>query len=194
MAFDVARFHAEISGMNGLASPAKFRLRVHASWANESRLEFLVHQAEQPGVSLHHADTRPLGYGVINTQPLVPDYLPIRIGVLSDEGGLAETFFQRWAQRAVEYRYVPGGAQTQTDGAYPFQVRYRADYAAQVVIETMSHEGELRTTTTLHDAWCRAVEPMQLAWEASDQVQVLPVHVHYTSWTSNRLSGEQTQQ
>jgi hypothetical protein len=189
VSFDVARFHAVIDGMGGLQPASKFRVRAFSPVTDTRFFEFVCESANVPGVSVVVKPVRTLGYGVPVDVPLVPSYGEMQLQCMIDNVGNVNECLTRWMQAVVNYNYQPGGINAGlAGGAFPFQVSYPADYVGRLEVHTMSQEGSMNRTVTLHDAWPRAVNHSPLAWSARDQYQTLSVTWSYRSWTSDDMS------
>lgn len=188
MSFDVQKFSSEIGALNGLQNPSKFRARAISPTGDSRFFEFLCESFNVPGLVISTTPVITMGYGTPTDAPLVPSYGEASLSCFMDNDGEAMGFFARWQQAVINYAYEPGGSTAgKVNGAAPFQVGYRADYAGQVTVDTFTQEGERIRSITLHDAWPRAVGQVTHSWSAKDQVSILPVTLAYRSWTSSDI-------
>jgi len=198
---DIQRFHSALGRLNGVSSPARFRVRVFADWARSDaedsafgrEFEFWCVSCQMPGMTFLTADVDNMGYGPRKDFPTVPVYEPVSMQCIVDGTQAVTTFFTRWCQNAVNINFEPHGALAgRSRGAYPFQVRYEKEYVAErVSIQAYDEEGFVTREVDLHQAFPKHMGALEYNWATTDSLLILPVTLMYYTWTSTDMYGNQ---
>jgi hypothetical protein len=146
MSFNIADFNSKLSQHGGLSKSNLFFARINIPQAliNEfvdipvSRdLEFFCKSVTLPGFDLETADVQPQGFGPVVRRPQGMNFpvMPCIFFVDSNFGIMK--FFHRWMQAVVNYDRS-GGNFGAVNGALPFEMGYKSEYATTMDVAVFS--------------------------------------------------------
>lgn len=142
-------------------------------------LRFFCRSVTLPEFDIQTTDYQIQGFGAITRRPQAMTFpiLPTVFMVDSNFGILK--FFHRWAQLMVNYD-TSGGPISAVNGALPFEMGYKGDYASTVEVVVYSYASESITYTYRFDgAYPIQVGNITEAWGNAGEVMTLPVGFTY---------------
>lgn len=194
MAFNITEFKSTLGQFGGTAHTGLFEVTIQGRAANSSQitprqLTFFCKTMSVPGITINTATydvtaklPREMPTGIANN--------PVNGIFLIDSNHEILKFFHSWAQNVVNYS-TAGGELAEVNGMLPFEVAYREDYAATIIIKFYNpHPTGTNNTyyeTVLEGAFPTAIGEVDLSWENSDSYATLPVSFSYDKI---RFTGE----
>ena len=153
---------------NDFARPNLFE--VHIDQVKHSAQEaFRINcfQAQIPGHNIATTD-KDIGFRSVAYQKLFTDTI---LGFYSS-GDLRELqFFQEWMELIVNPKNN--------------HIGYYTDYAGRIKVKQLTRKGNLVGTWTLHDAYPKTVDPIQLDYGTSDTIMTVNVTMTYRHFTAD---------
>jgi len=138
MAFNITEFKSTLGSFGGTAHAGLFEVTIQGRAANSSQitprqLTFFCKTMSIPGITINTATyeqtaklSREMPTGIANN--------PVNGIFLIDADHQILKFFHSWAQNVVNYS-TAGGELAEVNGMLPFEVAYREDYAATIIIK-----------------------------------------------------------
>ena len=153
---------------NDFARPNLFE--VHIDQVKHSAQEaFRINcfQAQIPGHNIATTD-KDIGFRSVAYQKLFTDTI---LGFYSS-GDLRELqFFQEWMELIVNPKNN--------------HIGYYTDYAGRIKVKQLTRKGNLVGTWTLHDAYPKTVDPIQLDYGTTDTIMTVNVTMTYRHFTAD---------
>lgn len=138
-----------------------------------------------PGISVATNEVRRHGYGPTEKKPYGVNFQDVTFNYILDASSNQHKLFYGWLDSIVAHR---AGAMTVTqelNGNYPYEVQYKSNYAAQMIIhyfdETFDKGGK-ESKAHIVDAYPTFIGDIQYNWAGTDQLIRLPVTFTYRSW------------
>ena len=153
---------------NDFARPNLFEVHIDkVAHASQEAFRINCYQAQIPGTNIATLD-RDVGFRAPAYQKLFADTI---LGFYSS-GDLRELqFFQAWIDKIVNPKNNHFG--------------YYSDYTGRVRIKQLTRKGNLIGTWTLHDAFPKAVDPIQLDYGTTDTIMTVNVTMTYRHFTAD---------
>ena len=194
MAFSISDFKSQMDRFGGPAKQSLFEVSIvnfpiNTTDLTTRDLTFFCKNVAIPGITMGLQSYEAVG----QQRKMFPTSLspePVQAIFMLDSDHQILSFFHSWAQRVVNYS-TAGGKFSEVNGALPFEIGYKTDYACRVVIKAYSND--YLTTgryyeTILDGAFPGMMGDVDLAWEANDSFSTLPVSFQYDRI---QFSGEQ---
>lgn len=185
MAFRINEFKAQMDWFGGPARGSLFEVQIINtpdlnSRASSRDMVFFCKNATIPGITFSAAQYEAVGQ-LRKMMPLTINTEPVQAIFMCDSDHQVMSFFHSWAQAIINYS-TAGGEFSEVDGRLPFEVAYKDDYAARIVIRQYSTNYETSGQyyeVILDKAFPIQIGDVDLAWENNDQYSVLPVSFQY---------------
>ena len=196
MAFSIKDFNAQLH-KHGLAQSNLFVLKItlneNLTFLEENMatqdMTFLCRSAEVPEVAVQTVDFKPRGYGPSEKRPNGFELPLLPTVFMVDSNFAVMKFFHRWMQKVINYD-TSAGPISEVDGALPFEMGYKRDYATTIEIIVYSFQSESITYTyKMSGAYPIQVGNITEAWEANGEIMTLPVGFTYDEL---KVSGAKT--
>lgn len=185
MAFSISEFSSQIN-KHGLAKNSLFlvRLIVPPALAGEvdntmgRELQFFCRSVTLPELSIQTFDTLPNGFGTPERRPTGMQFPQVPAVFMVDSNFSVMKFFHSWMQRIVNYdTRQPFG---QVNGRLPFEIAYKSEYAASMIIDVYSYEQEdIVYTYRMENVYPTSVGEVVEAWENAAEIMTLPITFTY---------------
>lgn len=185
MAFRINEFKSQMDWFGGPSRGSLFEVQIVGfpgvkSRANSRDLVFFCKNATIPGMSFNTVQYD----NVAQFRKMMPvswNSEPVQSIFMLDSDHQVLSFFHSWAQQIVNFS-TAAGSFAEVDGKLPFEVGYKDEYAATVIIRQYSTN--YATSGQYYEVVLRNAFPMMigdvdLAWENNDQYSVLPVSFQY---------------
>jgi hypothetical protein len=196
MAFRINEFKSQMDWFGGPARGSLFEVQIFPnqssttkSRANSRDLVFFCKNATIPGMSINATQYEAVGQ-LRKMMPMAVNMEPVQSIFLLDSDHQVLTFFHNWVQNIVNYS-TSAGSFAEVGGRLPFEVGYKDEYGARVVIRQYSTNYEQSGQyyeVILDNAFPIMIGDVDLAWENNDSFSVLPVSFQYDSI---EFTGEQ---
>ncbi len=135
--------------------------------------------ANFPGVHLMTKDDiQRYGMGPIDHAVHGAMFGDISAMFIVDGKGLIQDFFHKWQRAAVNFDSSEG-MEEETRGATPYEVSYKDDYVSTIMLTQLDERDKKVVKLTAQKVFPAHVGDLSFAWDANDQVQVLPVTFAY---------------
>lgn len=199
---DLNNFLGTVSKLKGFTRPAYFYVeistpRMMTRESNNARnLAFLCETANLPGVSLATTEIRRYGYGPFERKPFSPTFADITMSFFADASGLVQKFFYKWINGIVKFDELPFGpiGETQTTKLAPFEVNYKENYKADIIITTVDESNNDIINVRLRDAYPIFMGDINLGWGDTDSISRLPITFTYYNWKIENININQLQE
>ena len=199
---DLNNFLGTVSKLKGFTRPSYFYVeistpRMMTRDSNSARtLAFLCETANLPGVSLATTDIRRYGYGPFERKPHSPAFVDMTMSFFVDASGLVQKFFYKWINGIVKFDELPFGpvGQTQTTKLAPFEVNYKENYKADILITTVDESNNDIVNVRLRDAYPIFMGDVNLGWGDNDSISRLPITFTYYNWKIENININQLQE
>jgi len=185
MSFRVSEFKAQMDWFGGPARSSLFEVQIlnlkgSKSRANSRDLTFFCKNVTMPGMVFNSTTYESPGQ-MRKVFPMTWTPEPVQAIFMLDSDSQVLTFFHSWAQHIVNYS-TAAGPFSEVDGRLPFELGYKDEYSCTVVIRHYSVNYE--KTGQYYEVILDGAFPLQmgdidLAWENTDQIVVLPVSFQY---------------
>lgn len=185
MAFSISEFKSQMDWFGGPARGSLFQVQITPKHQSSSRasprdLIFFCKNATIPGMVFSSATYEPVAQ-MRRVMPMTWNPEPVQMIFMLDSDHQVLTFFHQWAQAIVNYS-TTGGTFSEVEGRLPFELGYKDEYAARIVIRQYStnydRSGQYYEVV-LDNAFPLQMGDVDLAWENNDQISVLPVSFQY---------------
>ena len=201
MAFNIRDFNATIKE-HGVNKGNLFRMRIlpPSAIAGEvisdygtlvqQHLEYYCKSVTLPELEVTTADIQHQGFGVVTRRPQTMGFpvLPAVFNVDSDMKIVK--YFHRWSQCIINYDNS-AGVQGDVDGALPFELGYKSEYATRLLVDVFDSNGGLAYTYEFDGAYPTSVGNLEAAWANNDEVVTLSVGFTFDSMkVSGAKSGD----
>lgn len=206
MAFNINEFSSQIN-KHGLAQTNLFLVRIlpppgftgisdgndnedNSTSLNLAReLEFFCRTVTLPELDVQTVDYQKQSFGAITRRPQSMQFPVLPTVFMVDSNFAVMKFFHRWMQKVINYD-TSAGPISEVDGALPFEMGYKRDYATTIEIIVYSFQSESITYTyKMSGAYPIQVGNITEAWEANGEIMTLPVGFTYDEL---KVSGAKT--
>lgn len=185
MAFSINEFKSQMDWFGGPARGSLFELQIVnfpgvKSRANSRDLVFFCKNAIIPGVVLQTASYEPVAQ-MRKLMPVGWNVEPVQTLFMLDSDHQVLSFFHSWIQNIINYSTAKG-AFAEVDGKLPFEIGYKDEYSANIIIRQYSTNYEKTGQyyeVVLRNAYPMMIGDVDLSWENNDQYSVLPVSFQY---------------
>lgn len=197
--FDIARFRAEVVGESGLLRPNLFLVSIQfpqefastqtqLSKLTPRTLMSFTEAAALPGISLMTDDAvRRYGTGTVDKMAYGAVFTDITLSFLADGHGEILKMFHNWFKYIVNFDSSRNG-ETGFNGAEPYEVGYKDQYAATMEITSFNEEGDKIITYKLNEVFPLFLGEIALNWGDSDSIMRIPVTFTFRDWQSDSMS------
>jgi hypothetical protein len=194
MAFSISEFKSQMDWFGGPARGNLFELQIInfpgvKSRANSRDLVFFCKNAIIPGMVFNTVQYEPVAQ-MRRVMPIGWQVEPVQTLFMLDSDHQVLSFFHSWAQNIVNYS-TAGGSFSEVNGKLPFEIGYKDEYAATIIIRQYSTNYEKSGQyyeVILRNAFPIMMGDVDLAWESNDSFSVLPVSFQYDEI---QFTGEQ---
>ena len=160
----ISAFKAQFS--KGFARPNLFRVAISKAKASEQpKYQMSCFQAQIPGYNIATTD-KDIGKRSVAYQKIFSDVI---LGFYVDEDLTELKFWQNWINRIVR--------------SDPSRHEYYDDYIGIIEITQINRKGDDVATWTLHDAYPKQVDPIQLDYGTNDAVMTCNATITYRYYT-----------
>jgi len=185
MAFNVSEFKSQMDWFGGPAKPSLFELQIVnypgvRSRANSRDMTFFCKNATIPGMVFQSQIWEPVAQ-MRKVMPMTWNPEPVQAIFMLDSDHQVLSFMHSWAQNVINFSNE-GGDFAEVDGKLPFEVGYKDEYSARVIIRAYSTNYYISGQyyeVVLDGAFPLQMGDVDLAWENNDQFSVLPVSFQY---------------
>jgi len=185
MAFNVSEFKSQMDWFGGPFRGSLFELQIFnypgvTTRANSRDLTFFCKNATIPGMVFNTVQYENVAQ-MRKVMPVAWNPEPVQSIFMLDSDHQILSFFHSWAQNIVNFS-TAAGSFSEVDGKLPFEVGYKDEYAATIVIRHYStnyQQSGAYYEVVLRNAFPIQIGDVDLAWENNDQYAVLPVSFQY---------------
>lgn len=171
MSFNVNEIKSQLT--YGGARPAQFYVQFSnpSDSSADLKVPFMVQAASLPASTLGQINVPYFG----RTIPVPGDrtYSAWNVNVMNDEDFLVRNSIEKWSHDINSpegnIRRFPGASALLTQGT--------------ALVTQMGKNGQALRTYKFHGIWPQEVGEIQLAWDATDQIELFPVTFAYDFWT-----------
>lgn len=179
-----------INANGGLARASKYEVEITApSVAQDLNrdMRYYCESAQLPGLTYQTDEIRTSGYGNIEKRPYTTIFQDVPLNFFCDADGRVMRFFHTWQQSVFNYngRMSPFAVTERRVGRYTFA--YPSEYFGTIDINVMNETSGSIIRYTLHEAYPITVSDVQVSWNNSDQILLLPVTIAYSYWTTTDI-------
>jgi hypothetical protein len=128
------------------------------------------------------------GYGTFDRRPVTLIMPDLTLSIMLDSMGNNLGFFQEWMTN-IQNIDVSKGQQTEKNGASPFEVKYRDNYIAQILVTTFDQAGTPITKLTAYEAFPSVLGDVSLGWNQTDEIARVSVNFQLRYWNVEQLEG-----
>lgn len=151
-------------------------------------LTYFCDSAVLPGVVLNTASTKRSGIGPDEFYPIGVTYNEVPMTFMCDGAGQVMSFFHRWMQHIININPQYSDNTGQLNGAYPFEIYYKDDYATTINIIHLNESGQQIVAYSLQEAFPVIVADNPVNWATTDEILRLPVNFKFRAWKSTLFS------
>jgi hypothetical protein len=196
--FDINEFRSNILGESGLLKtnlflvtiqfPAEFaQTQTQLMRITPRTLMMFTDQVSLPGISLGSEDqVRRYGTGVAEKMPFGVLFTDLSVNFLADGRGEILKMFHNWMKYIVNFDSRRNN-NTGFNGADPYEVAYKDEYAAVMTIDVFNEGGDKIITYTLNDVYPLFLGEVGLSWADNDNIMKLPVTFTYSDWQTDSM-------
>jgi hypothetical protein len=185
MAFRISEFKSQMDWFGGPARGSLFEVQIMnfpgvKSRANSRDLVFFCKNAAIPGMSFSAVESQHVGQ-FRKMMPMTINVEPVQTIFMLDSDHQIMSFFHGWMQQVVNYS-TAAGPFAEVGGRLPYEVNYKDDYGATVVIRQYSTNYQKTGQyyeVKIENAFPIMIGDVDLAWENNDSFSVLPVSFQY---------------
>jgi hypothetical protein len=197
--FDVARFRSQIVGDSGLLRTNLFLVSISfptefASTQSQlmkltpRTLMMFTEATSLPGLSLMSDDSiRRYGTGVTEKMPYGAVFTDLSISFLADGNGEILKMFHNWMKYIVNYDSSINGVTSKFNGAEPYEVGYKDQYAATMEITVYSEAADKIITYKINEVFPLFLGDISMGWADNDSIMRVPVTFSYRDWITNSM-------
>lgn len=183
--FSIASFMSEIN-TRGVLRPNQFVVTMgipnclSVSTTENKILTMRCESASIPDVTLATQEIMRYGYGPMESTPYTAVFSGVSLTFVVDKTSLIYRYFNRWMQSIVNFN-LPDGSMDKTyttsgrGGANvlnAYEVGYKDDYVTNVNITVFDEQTVPRIQTTLHNAYPKAINAIDLNWGSTDVIRL----------------------
>lgn len=196
--FDINGFRSNVLGETGLLKtnlflvtiqfPAEFaQTQTQLMKITPRTLMMFTDQVSLPGLSLGAEDqVRRYGTGVAEKMPYGVFFTDLSVNFLADGRGEILKMFHNWMKYIVNYDSRRNGS-TAFNGANPYEVAYKDEYAAVMTIDVFNEASDKIITYTINDVYPLFLGEVGLSWADNDNIMKLPVTFTYSDWQTDSM-------
>lgn len=182
MPFNISELSASISGL-GVQKSSHFSALVTLppilSDGITNELQLRINSINLPGVNFGVDEIKHKGFGLSEKRPMSVTYDDVSVTIIADgQGRFAETFNQ-WNELILPSNIENTGS----DNVEYFE--YPENYYGGLEIYVYDAMGNIHTTYNFIQPFPSVVGSVQMAWESTDTLLLLPVTFSYRSYTKN---------
>ena len=209
--FSINKFTSKINDLGGLTQNNRFLVTV--SFPSETKVpkaarefgvqgrafQFLCSSSSLPGFSFTTTEVRRHGYGPMTFYPSNIIYPELPLNFFIDNKGKMLEFLHSWFNTVVFTGNTPGVDRENTDGAKPFEMYYKKEYEAKIIITLLNQHNDSVIEYEIEGVVPASLADTTLEWGSSDLMQVsttfrfdtykvTSIHRDYPAQTSRGLS------
>lgn len=138
-----------------------------------------INSVNLPGITLATDEIRHKGFGVGEKRPVSTSYDDISITIIADGGGRIAKTMNDWMELIFPTNIEISGAENIEYFEYP------VNYFGGLGIDIYDITGEIHTSYNFINPFPIAVGAVQMSWETTDQLLLLPVTFAYRTYSKN---------
>lgn len=183
--FNINEFKSTIDKYGGPARSSLFVVEIikapnENDGMSTSDLRFFCQTASTPGINFGVQDYTPNGFGLRQTIPMSVNPDQFNAVFMLDSDHMVLRFFHQWMQNVINYNYEDG-AFSQVDNKLPYEIGYKEDFVATIVIKHYSTDSENSYYEyVLRDAFPTQISGVDTAWGDSDAFSTATVNFAYS--------------
>jgi hypothetical protein len=196
--FNINDFRSAISKRNGPLRPTLYQVTFTKGTFIDDFFTFSTERVELPDLSLDTEKIRRYGYGPLEDVPFRPVFQPLRMTIIApadNKVGIIElinkistaTPFNK--STGERYSIVDDSLPVSTNNgitstAYPYEVAYKDDIKFTTTVSIYNSTGTKGKIIEYNfvDCFLRAMSPIQLDWNATDQYVKVDMTLGYTDF------------
>jgi len=186
MAFNINDLNAQI-GKHGVQKGNLFRMTitpppglvgVQLPTAMESRdLQFFCRAVTLPEFDVQTDEVQPQAFGPVVRRPRTLNF-PVLTAVFTVDGDMkVPSYFHRWTQLIINYDNT--SQYGSLNGALPFEMGYKQEYATTIIVDVYNEYGEDIYTYKFKNAYPINVGQVETAWANNDEALTQSVGFSY---------------
>ena len=183
MAFNISSFSSSLQ-RHGVAQNNTFRMRITTPLSLQAEtkasspviddVEFYCQSVTLPEMAIDTTEVQQQGFGTITRRPQTMNFpiLPAVFMVDQDLGMVK--YFHRWAQHIINYDNS-NGQYSSVDGALPFELNYKSDYATRLTVDVYGKNGAIEYSYEFGGAYPVNIGSVEESWSDNDALLTLSV-------------------
>jgi hypothetical protein len=191
MAFSVTEMMGTINANGGLLKSSKYEVNITAPAGINNTLttdlRFYCESAQLPGLTFQTDEVKPSGYGNIEKRPYATILQDVNLSFFCDNEGKMINFFHTWQQSVYNFNGTMSPYATSQRGLQKWLFAYPKEYYGTVDLSIFDEVKDTILTYTLHEAYPLTVGEVQVSWNQSDQLLMLPVTMTFNYWTTEAI-------
>jgi len=182
MSFNISEFKSSINKL-GVQHLNTYQALIHPPRALNNpvlnELQYRVNSINWPGVSIATDEIRYKGYGLGESRPIAIGYEDITITVVADAEGKIHNFFHSWFELIFPTNDEEIGTQNIEFINYPKEI-----YGG-LTLMVGDKRGRYHTNIKFIDPYVTQLAPLQMSWDSSNAIMLIPVTFKYRSYKVN---------
>lgn len=142
------------------------------------KLRFLCETASIPGAAILEGSYKDYGNPYKMAQSMTENS-DFSMNIIVPKGFKLDKMINQWMNLALNCFPTTEG-QNKT---FTYDVGYYYDYIGSIDVYKYDQQGDIECIYTLHEAYPVQKAPMELSWEAENQIMKLPVTFSYRRWS-----------
>lgn len=179
MPFDITEFSSQLS-RRGVQKPSHYQLLITPPATIETPVVrdfiFRANSANLPGFNIGYDDIKHKGYGLGEKRANTISFEDITVTVIVDGQGETKKFFNDWMELILPTNDGVHG----TSNVEMFE--YPVNYYGGIEITMFDGTGVAHTNWSFKDCFPISVGAVQVSWESTDTIFVLPISFAYRSY------------
>ena len=188
MAFNIRELSGQL-GKHGIQKGNLFRFTIPSPppglWSTplptampQRDLQFFCRSVTLPEFDLNTSEVQPQAFGPVVRRPQSMNF-PILPAVFTVDGDMkVVSFFHRWTQLIINYNKESGNY-GEVNGALPFEMGYKSEYATKVIVDVYNEYGEDIYQYIFSGCYPVQVGQVETAWANTDESLTLSVGFSY---------------
>lgn len=186
MAFNISEIRSSISEL-GIQKTAHFACSIMLPPSISGRsMDYTLHRVNSvnlPGFNLSTDDIRHKGFGLSEKRPIQAGYEDVSVTLIADGKGEMLDSLMEW----MELIY-PTNTETHSDSNVEY-FEYPSNYYGGLEIYVYDIAGKKHTTYTLVNPFPYVLGAVQMGWENTDSLMMIPISFAYRSFKRNSSSS-----
>lgn len=183
MAFNISSFTSSLQ-KHGVAQNNAFRMRITTPLALQTETkgtspviddaEFYCQSVTLPEFDIQTSEVQQQGFGTITRRPQSLNFPVLPAVFLVDQELGMVKYFHRWAQHIINYDNS-NGQYSSVDGALPFEINYKSDYATRLNVDVLAKNGSVEYSYEFGGAYPINIGSVEESWADNDALLTLSV-------------------